>query len=68
MKKRFALIFLDLGVNFALGIYYMAYRDTLLGQIMLTCPIAISPGIFIIELICFYVYCRFFIPSGQEYK
>ena len=44
------LIGFDLVLNFAIGIYYMSYRETALGQLMLSCPIAVSPFIFAIEL------------------
>jgi hypothetical protein len=51
------LIGFDLLLNFAIGIYYMSYRETALGQLMLSCPIAISPFIFAIELgIIFIIY------------
>lgn len=53
------LIFVDLTVNLILGIYYMGYRETVMGQIMLTCPIAISPIIFILELSCYFFYGRY---------
>ena len=47
---------LDLLLNLALGLYYMHYRDTLMGIIMLRCPIAISPLIFVIEMVFVYMY------------
>jgi hypothetical protein len=37
----------------------MHHRNTLLGAIMLKCPIAISPVIFLCEMICVYVYYRY---------
>jgi len=58
-KSRIALIIVDLMINIVLGMYYMQYRESIMGQIMLRCPIAISPGIFLLELLCFYLYCRF---------
>lgn len=58
-KSRIALISADLIINIALGMYYMQYRESIMGQIMLRCPIAISPVIFLLELLCFYLYCRF---------
>jgi hypothetical protein len=63
MKTRVWLILFDLSLNFALGLYYMNHRETILGSIMMRCPIAISPGIFLIELICFYFYSRYFRKS-----
>lgn len=47
------MIFIDLMINLALGIYYMGARDTFMGEIMLRCPIAISPLIFLIEFLAF---------------
>jgi len=58
-KMRVWLIISDLTLNLALGIYYMHYRETLMGAIMLTCPIAISPVIFLLEMFCVYIYYRF---------
>lgn len=45
------MIFSDLVVNLILGLYYLGYRETIMGQLMLKCPIAVSPVIFVIELI-----------------
>ena len=50
---------IDLLLNLGLGLYYMHYRDTLMGMIMLRCPIAISPVIFVVEMICVYMYYLF---------
>jgi len=58
-ERRIWLIIFDFSINLILGIYYMNYRETVLGAIMLKCPIAISPLIFILELVCFYMYSRF---------
>lgn len=49
------LIGFDLVLNFAIGIYYMSYRETALGQLMLSCPIAVSPFIFAIELVLIFI-------------
>jgi hypothetical protein len=57
-KTRSYMIVLDFITNLLLGFYYMGHRDTLMGHFMVTCPIAISPVIFLIELICVYVYHR----------
>jgi len=54
------LILADLVINLGLGIYYMQHRDTVMGAFMLQCPIAISPLIFILELICVYLYHRYY--------
>ena len=66
MKTRIVLIFSDITLNLVIGIYYMNHRETLLGSIMIRCPVAISPGIFAIELFCFYFYCRYLIPDGKR--
>lgn len=58
-KMRIWLIISDLTINLMLGIYYMNHRETAMGVVMLKCPIAISPLIFILELVCFYIYYRF---------
>ena len=58
-KLRVWLIISDLVMNLALGLYYMHHRDTIMGNIMVRCPIAISPVIFILEIICVYIYYRF---------
>ena len=58
-KTRILLIAFDLLVNFGLGLYCMYHRETILGMFMITCPIAISPVIFVLELICYYVYNRY---------
>jgi len=59
IKTRVWLIFFDLALNLALGLYYMNYRETLMGSIMVRCPIAISPLIFFLELVCVYLYYRY---------
>lgn len=48
---RFWMIVSDLAINLALGIYYLDYRETIMGQLMLKCPIAVSPVIFLVELL-----------------
>lgn len=67
-ERRIWLIAYDFLINLSLGLYYMNYRETVLGAMMLKCPIAISPLIFILELVCFYIYCRFFINKKNEKK
>jgi uncharacterized protein YacL len=59
MKTRVWLIVFDISLNLVVGIYYMNHRETILGAIMVRCPVAISPGIFAAELCCFYFYCRY---------
>jgi hypothetical protein len=66
MKTRIWLIIFDISINLALGIYYMNHRETILGGIMVRCPVAISPGIFAIELFCFYFYCRYLQFGGKQ--
>lgn len=48
---RFWMIFSDLLINLGVGLYYLEYRDTIMGMLMVKCPIAISPFIFVIELL-----------------
>lgn len=52
---------LDLMINLALGLYYLDYRDTVMGTLMMRCPIAISPIIFGIEFVLFVYYYRTFV-------
>jgi len=58
-QTRMYLIATDLSMNFVIGVHYMYFRDTFMGQFMLTCPIALSPFIFLIELFCVYLFHRF---------
>lgn len=58
-KTRCWLIAVDLGLNFIIGLYYMNYRETAMGALMMTCPIAISPLIFILELAAMIAYRRY---------
>lgn len=51
IQFRFWMILSDLLLNLVLGLYYLGYRDTLMGQLMLNCPIAVSPVIFVVELL-----------------
>lgn len=51
IQFRFWMILSDLLLNLVLGLYYLGYRETVMGQLMLKCPIAVSPVIFVIELI-----------------
>jgi uncharacterized membrane protein len=51
IQVRVYMIVSDLVINLALGLYYLNYRETTLGQLMVSCPIAVSPLIFIVELI-----------------
>lgn len=50
-KFRFWMILSDLLINLGLGLYYLGYRETIMGQLMLKCPIAVSPVIFVVELL-----------------
>ena len=58
-KTRIIMITIDLILNFSLGIYYMNYRDTLIGTLMIKCPVFCSPLFWLVELICFYIYYRY---------
>lgn len=57
-KTRVIMIFVDLMLNFILGIYYMNYRETVIGALMIQCPVFLSPIFWIVELLCFYIYYR----------
>lgn len=48
---RVWMILSDLLLNLGVGLYYLDYRETMMGMLMIKCPIAISPGIFVIELL-----------------
>ena len=58
-KTRIFMIGVDLLLNFSIGIYYMNYRDTFIGALMLQCPVFCSPLFWLLELICFYSYYRY---------
>ena len=58
-KTRVVMIIIDLILNFCLGIYYMNYRDTFIGALMVQCPVFCSPLFWLIELICFYTYYKY---------
>lgn len=63
-QTRVWLIVVDLLTNFVIGVYYMYHRETLMGQFMVQCPIAISPVIFLLELICFHLYSSYIKGTG----
>ena len=68
-KTRAWLIFFDLFLNLGLGLYYLHLRETVMGQIMRKCPIAISPAIFVLELLCvtwYYVY-YYYLPFSPRW-
>ena len=48
---QFWMICTDLILNLIIGLYYMQHRNTVLGALTVTCPISLSPAIFVIELI-----------------
>ena len=65
-KARILMIFFDLFVNLGIGIYYMDHRETIIGVLMMRCPIAISPLIFILEFLVFVIYFRKYILPLQK--
>lgn len=67
-KIRIYLILSDLLINLVLGMYYMKYRHTFIGEVLVHCPIACSPLIFFMELMCFYFYYRYFKNSNPSQK
>ena len=54
------MIVLDLVFNVVVGMYYMGHRETLMGEFMMRCPIAISPFIFLIEFIVVVCYSKYY--------
>jgi hypothetical protein len=54
--EGFLLISFDLLLNFIVGLSYMGYRDTIIGGLMLQCPIALSPFILAVELTVYALY------------
>ena len=63
-KARILLILSDLGINGLVGLYSLKFlKNTAFGSFMMKCPIAISPAIFMIELIIV-----FSIQSYRWYK
>jgi len=38
-KTRIIMIIIDLVLNFSLGVYYMNFRDTFIGALMIQCPV-----------------------------
>ena len=50
-KGCFWMIFLDLFINLIIGLYYFKCQELPIGMLMASCPIAISPIIFIMEFI-----------------
>ena len=58
-KTRISMIILDLLLNFSLGIYYMNYRDTFIGTLLIQCPVFCSPLFWVMELVFFYIYYRY---------
>jgi hypothetical protein len=65
-QTRVVMIFIDLIINLVLGIYYMGSRDTIMGEIMLRCPIAISPLIFLIEFLVFIWYYKKYVLNKEQ--
>jgi len=50
------MIILDLLINIILGLHYMHQRNTVMGALMVKCPIAISPAIFFAEFVVVILY------------
>lgn len=42
-ETRAYMIAIDLALNLVVGIYYMGHRDTLIGSLMIQCPVFCSP-------------------------
>lgn len=60
-QTRVYMIAIDLALNLCLGLYYVDMRDTLMGQLMCRCPIAVSPAIFFLEFVAFAIYYRLYV-------
>ena len=56
-QGRCGVIFVDLSTNLLIGMYYMNYPETVMGQFMSMCPIALSPFILAFELTLLFLYC-----------
>ena len=67
-KTRIIMIVFDLLVNFSLGIVCMNYRETLIGALMIKCPVFFSPLFWFVELICFYIYYRYIATQNKKLK
>lgn len=64
----FWMIASDLLINLAVGLYYMEYRNTILGALTCQCPIAFSPFIFIIEFLIVILIKEYEIYSQNNQK
>jgi hypothetical protein len=68
VRARILMVVIDLLVNFIIGIYYMQYRETLIGAFLVRCPLAISPLIFIIEfVIVIWYYKTYTLPKLKSF-
>ena len=68
IRARILMIVIDLLLNFIIGIYYMQYRETLIGAFLVRCPLAISPLIFIIEfVIVVWYYTTYTLPKLKSF-
>lgn len=65
-KTRIYMIIVDLLLNFILGIYYMNYRNTFIGTLLIQCPVFCSPFFWMIELIVFYIYYRYIFSKDKK--
>lgn len=60
-QARCVMIIVDIMINIALGMLVMDSPETVLGMLMLRCPIAVSPGIFLLEYLTFIIYYKVFV-------
>jgi len=68
IRARILMIVIDLLVNFMIGIYYMQYRETLIGGFLVRCPLAISPFIFFVEfVIVVWYYNTYTLPKLKSF-
>lgn len=66
-KHTIFLIVLDLLINLLIGVYYVNYPETFMGGQIVKCPIVCSPLIFILEVLLFYIYKRFYASDLHRY-
>jgi hypothetical protein len=66
-KTRILLIISDLAINLVVGMYALRYlKDTAFGLFMMKCPIAISPAIFLLELLIVFLYGAYKIYEKKD--
>ena len=67
-QARCIMIIVDIMINIALGMLVMDSPETVLGMLMLRCPIAVSPGIFLLEYLTFIIYYKVYVLPKVRLK